>query len=70
MKRVAVSSSTLSSVGYDPEKQVLEVAFRHGGVYQYLDVPVATYQELMAAESHGSYLARVIKPTHAFRRIQ
>jgi hypothetical protein len=70
MKRVAVSSSTLSSVGYDPDEQVLEVAFQHGGVYQYLGVPADTHQELMAADSHGSYLARVIKPNHAFRRVE
>ena len=70
MKRVSVSSSTLASVGYDPDERVLEVAFRHGGVYRYLGVPADIYQELMAAESHGSYLARVIKPNHAFRRVE
>ncbi len=70
MERVPVSSSTLASVGYDPDGRVLEVRFRHGGVYQYLDVPADVYRELMAAASHGSYLARVVKPNYAFRRVE
>lgn len=70
MKRVAVSSSTLSSVGYDPVRLVLEVRFRHGGIYQYLDVPNDVYQGLMSADSLGGYLARVIKPKYTFRRLE
>jgi alpha-mannosidase len=69
MKRVPVSSSTLVSVGYDPDDRVLEVKFQHGGVYQYLDVPADVHRELMAADSHGSYLARTVKPNYEFRRV-
>jgi hypothetical protein len=69
VKRVQVSSSTLASVGYDPDRHVLEVEFQHGGVYQYLDVPADVYRELLAADSLGSYLSRTIKPHYAFRRL-
>ncbi|OQX00458.1 MAG: hypothetical protein BWK73_48340 [Thiothrix lacustris] len=43
MVHVLVSSSNLRSVGYDPETATLEVRFRHGGVYQYYNVPEETY---------------------------
>jgi len=39
MKRQAVESSNLASVGYDVENEILEVEFKHGRVYQYFDVP-------------------------------
>ena len=39
MKRVAVDSSSIASVGYDSKAYVLEIEFRNGGVYRYLDVP-------------------------------
>jgi hypothetical protein len=70
MRRVRVDSSTLASVGYDPAAKVLEVQFRHGGVYQYLDVPADVHRDLMSANSIGHYISRVIKPNYAFRRLE
>ena len=70
MRRVLVTSSTLASVGYDPDTHVLEVQFRHGGIYRYADVPADVHAALMAADSLGSYLSRVIKPNYAFHRIE
>jgi hypothetical protein len=49
MNRQPVASSNLSSVGYDADNQILEVAFHHGGIYQYYGVPVGVYRGLMAA---------------------
>jgi hypothetical protein len=70
MDRLPVSSSNLASVGYDEVGQVLEVEFRHGGVYQYVGVSPTVFDELMAADSLGSYLARRIKPRYPFRRVE
>ena len=61
MKRQSVESSNLASVGNDAENQILEVQFKHGGVYQYFDVPENVYEELMNADSHGQYFDRNIK---------
>lgn len=61
MKRQSVESSNLASVGYDAENEILEVQFKHGGVYQYFDVPENVYEELMNADSHGQYFDRNIK---------
>jgi hypothetical protein len=67
--RLPVSSSNLASVGYDETGQVLEVEFRHGGVYQYIGVSAAVFDEFMAADSLGRYLAKNIKPRYPFRRM-
>ncbi|RTZ01966.1 KTSC domain-containing protein [Flavobacterium sp. GSP27] len=61
MKRQSVESSNLASIGYDAENEILEVQFKHGGVYQYFDVPENVYEELMNADSHGQYFDRNIK---------
>lgn len=69
MQRISVSSSNLSSVGYDPQSRTLEVAFHGGGVYQYHGVPPSVHQGLMTAASKGSYLAHHIKGHYAYRRV-
>lgn len=61
MKRVAVQSSNLASVGYDPAADTLEIEFRHGGVYQYYGVPKEVHEGLMMAASKGSYFHRNVK---------
>jgi KTSC domain len=61
MKRVAVVSSNLKSVGYDLRKKTLEVEFRTNSVYQYAKVPTDIYCGLMSADSHGRYLDSYIK---------
>lgn len=61
MERQYVSSSHIASIGYDPENMVLEIEFLSGPVYQYYDVPQSIYDGLMAADSHGKFLAAYIK---------
>lgn len=70
MNRTPVSSSNLASVGYDHTTRTLEVAFVHGSVYQYSDVPEHVYHGLMAASSHGSYFdAHVKKAGYVYRKV-
>lgn len=61
MERQYVSSSNIASIGYDPGNMVLEIEFLSGSVYQYYDVPQSIYDGLMAADSHGKFLAAYIK---------
>lgn len=61
MERQYVSSSNIASIGYDANNMVLEVEFLNGSIYQYYDVPQIIYDGLMAADSHGKYLAAYIK---------
>lgn len=69
MERTPVTSSTIASIGYDPNSMTLEVEFIKGGIYQYFDVPEATYQEFMAASSHGKYLHANIKGVYRYAKL-
>ena len=69
MDRIPVSSSDLSSVGYDATSQVLEIEFNNGGVYQYFDVPQYAYDGLMSAGSHGEYFGTEIKGVYRYARL-
>lgn len=53
---VTMRSNMLYAVGYDAEKQVLDVVFNSGGVYRYFDVPSHIYQGLLKAPSAGRYM--------------
>jgi hypothetical protein len=61
MKRKRVSSATMNSVGYDPNKRILEIQFSSGDVYQYFNVPRKVYNSLMNAGSQGQYFNIHIK---------
>jgi hypothetical protein len=68
MTRTAVTSSNLRSVGYDDATRTLEIEFKNG-VYQYADVPLEVYQQLMSAASHGSYFIQNIRDAYSVSRI-
>jgi hypothetical protein len=61
MRRTSVNSSNLESVGYDAARQILEIEFNNGSVYQYYGVPESVYRGLMSAGSHGQYFDDEIK---------
>jgi len=70
MVRQPVSSSNLSSVGYDSQKKVLEVEFKNGSVYQYFEVPESKYAELIEASSVGSYFNTHIKNVFQYTQVK
>ena len=49
MDRQSVRSSNISSIGYDENNRILEIEFRHGGIYQYLNVPLNHHNALSDA---------------------
>jgi KTSC domain len=63
MRRDPVSSSSVASVGFDPETNELEIEFRGGDVYRYL-VPRRVHRELMAADSVGRHFGASIRPRY------
>lgn len=69
MERISVSSSNISSIGYDENSQTLEIEFHSGGVYQYFDVPVNVYQGLIQTGSTGQYFAQYIKGYFRFVKV-
>jgi hypothetical protein len=69
VERIPVSSSSLSSIGYDVDSQTLEVEFNHGGVYQYAGVPEGEYTSLMSSSSLGQYFQANIKNRYPFSKV-
>lgn len=67
MQMISVSSSDISSIGY--ENNTLYVRFNKGGLYSYSGVPYTVYNSLMNAPSHGKYFAAHIKNTYPYSRI-
>ncbi|MDY0039484.1 MAG: KTSC domain-containing protein [Desulforhabdus sp.] len=66
MNRMPVVSSNLVSVGYDAESMTLEVEFQRGSVYQYFDVPVSEYDQLLSAASVGKYFCEFIRDCYRY----
>jgi hypothetical protein len=62
-------SSNISRFAYEPQAQVLTVEFKSGGVYNYFDVPQATFDQMRAAPSKGSFHATFIKGNHRYARL-
>lgn len=69
MRRSAVRSSVIRSVGYDGKDKVLEIEFRSGTVYRYLDVPAGIFVRLMASPSKGRYFDFFIRDCFATVRL-
>ncbi len=69
MKTIAVDSSTLRTVGYDAEHQLLQIKFHNRSIYQYFEVPATVYEELMQAPSKGAYFNRSIRSRFDFTLI-
>jgi len=69
MTRTPVKSSQISSVGYDPEKQKLEVEFKNGSVYEYDNVPQSTYNAFIGSPSVGEYFNRNLKWGFVYRKL-
>ena len=72
MRRDAVDSETIVSIGYEPCVCELELEFRDSGdVYVYFQVSAREHAEFMAAESKGNYLNRIFKTKeHPYRVVK
>jgi hypothetical protein len=68
--RVAVVSSELRTVGYDPDANFLEIEFTNGGVYRYLEVSSLEHSNLLTASSKGRYFNQRIRNKYRTVRIR
>jgi hypothetical protein len=64
---ISVISDNVSTVGYDPPSQVLRVAFRSGGVYDYFGVHPYLYDSMLLTHPWRR-VGRVVRG-HAYRRV-
>ena len=69
MDRIYVASSNIASIGYDEAAQTLEVEFLNGSLYQYYNVSVELYQQLMKEGSKGKFLNAYIKNAFPYSRV-
>ena len=72
IKRDAVQSTALAAVGYSRRLRALEIEFRNGAIYRYLNVDPAIYHELMIAPSKARFydekIRRKYRSVHVRRR--
>ena len=69
MHRRPVESTSVKSVGYDPETGTLEIEFVSGGVYEYLGVPEKVHWELVGAESVGAYFTQYVRDRYFTKKV-
>jgi hypothetical protein len=69
MNRDPVSSSSITSVGYDDQSQTLEIEFSNGSVYQYYNVGSDMFDQFIAAPSKGQFLHAYIRNAFPFSKV-
>jgi len=72
IKRDAVQSTALASVGYSKRLRALEIEFRNGAIYRYLNVTPEIYHALMSAPSKARFydenIRRKFRSVHVRRQ--
>jgi lysyl-tRNA synthetase, class II len=64
-----IEDFSLTSVGYDRGARLLEIEFRHGGVYRYHDVPSSVFAELMRSPSKGRFFNERVRDSYRSREV-
>lgn len=70
MRRDPVESSALATVGYSRRLRALEVEFRDGLTYRYLEVPSKVHRELMLAESKARFYNKQVRGKYRCLRVK
>jgi hypothetical protein len=60
-------STALDGFGYDAARRLLEVRFKHGKTYVYLNVPPPVFARMQAAESKGQFVTEHVKGSFEFQ---
>ncbi len=68
MELVPVESSMISAVAYDDAARDLLVIFNTGQTYVYSNVPREVYDNLLKADSKGSYMKDFVIDMFPYRR--
>jgi hypothetical protein len=69
VRRAAVESSSIASIGFRADLQVLEIEFQSGALYRYFGVPALVGEGFQTAESKGRYFSQRIRGRYPFRRL-
>jgi hypothetical protein len=64
-----INSSMATAVGYDGGKNILQVEFHNGAVYQYSDIDQDTWQDLHQADSIGKFFNENVRGKYQYERV-
>ncbi|HEX8898252.1 MAG TPA: KTSC domain-containing protein [Chthoniobacterales bacterium] len=67
IKRLPIQSTALATVGYSKRLHALEIEFRNGAIYRYLDVPPNVYAALIDSRSKARFYDDNIR--HKYRSL-
>lgn len=62
-------SSNIVAIGYDRTNQICRIQFKGGSTYEYTGVTRQDFGDLVAAESIGSYFAKIFKDAHPCKKV-
>lgn len=58
IRMVTVKSSNIDSIGHDPARSIMRVAFKNGGTYEHDGVSAQDHAALTSAPSIGRHYAK------------
>jgi hypothetical protein len=70
IRRAPVQSTALAAVGYSKRLRALEIEFRNGAVYRYLDVAPDVYDALVNARSKARFYDENIRHKYRSQRVK
>jgi hypothetical protein len=56
-------------MNYDAARRRLRIIYVSGNVYDYKNVPLKVYEEMLAAPSKGTFLNHIIKKRYKFNKV-
>ncbi len=65
-----VLSREIEWIGYEHKRNMLQVEFIVGSIYQYENVPETVYQEFLTAPSYGRFFESNIKNKYQARKVR
>ena len=63
-------SAMAAQVGYDREREILQIEFNNGAVYQYSEVEPEIWEDLQSTDSIGSFYNHEIKGYYPSLKIE
>jgi len=66
---IPVISSNVASYGYDPERELLLIAFLDGSLYRYFNVPEVVWIRFQAASSKGKFVWSDVRDQYEYQRV-
>ncbi len=65
-----VVSTEIEWIGYEAKRNMLQVEFIVGGIYQYDNVPFSVYENFLNAPSYGCFFDSEIKGQYPYRKVR